>query len=196
MNLANAVSASRIVFSPIFFVVAFLPRWVPGRFALFSTVVVWVLFVLIELTDLADGMIARSSGTVSDFGKILDPFADVISRLTYFAVFASFLIMPMWMFVLIMYRETSIIFIRAMLIRDGVTLAARPGGKAKAVIYAISSAIGLAVLMNQRLGTLQQFGFVPQWIAFGAFAVAVLFSWGSFIDYLVVVRRHYRDRRV
>ena len=52
-----------------------------------STVVLWVLFVVIELSDVFDGMVARRRQIVSDLGKLLDPFADVVSRLTYFIVF-------------------------------------------------------------------------------------------------------------
>lgn len=193
-NLANALTSSRLWFSPVFFVFAFLPYWTAGRYALLSVIVLWVLFVLIELSDVLDGAVARRQGMVSDLGKLLDPFADVISRLTYFIIFAAFSIMPVWMFVLIMYRETGIIFVRMMMMKDGVALAARPGGKLKAVTYAVSSGIGLLMLMHLRLQNLH--GLMPMlpWLAIGAFGLSVLMAWGSFIDYLIVLRNHYRSR--
>ena len=45
---------------------------------------VWAAFLLIEFSDLLDGHFARSRNQESDIGKVLDPFADALSRLTYF----------------------------------------------------------------------------------------------------------------
>ncbi len=194
MNAANALTSLRLVLSPIFFFFAYLPYWTSGRFAVLSTVILWTVFVLVEASDILDGAVARSRGIVSDLGKLLDPFADVISRLTYFLIFAVFNIMPVWMFVLIMYREVGITFVRMMMMRDGVALAARTGGKTKAVMYAISSGLGLLMLMHLRLQNLH--GFMPwlPWVTFAAFGLSVLLSWGSFVDYLIILRRHYADR--
>jgi len=194
VNAANALTSLRLVLSPLFFVFAFLPYWTSGQFAVLSTVLLWTIFVLVELSDMLDGAVARAQGIVSDLGKLLDPFADVVSRLTYFLVFTVFQIMPAWMFVLILWREVGIIFVRMMMIRDGVALAARKGGKTKAVMYAVSSGFGLLMLMHLRMQNLH--GFMPwlPWVTMGAFLVSVILAWGSFIDYLIILRRHYTDR--
>lgn len=194
MNVANFVTSLRLYLSPVFFFFAFLPYWTAGRFGVLSSVVLWVLFVVIELSDMLDGMIARKLGIVSDLGKLLDPFADVVSRLTYFIVFAAFSIMPVWMFVLIMYREVGIIFLRMMMVRDGVALAARKGGKLKAVVYAVSAGIGLLMLMHLRVQNLHSLMPALPWVAIGTFGLAVVLSWVSMFDYLIVIRRHYRAR--
>lgn len=193
VNVANAVTSLRLVLSPVFFFIAFLPIWSGGRFALLSTVVLWLLYAFIEISDVLDGMVARSQGIVSDVGKLLDPFADVVSRLTYFVVFSAFAIMPVWMFLLILYREVGIIFVRMLMIRDGIALAARAGGKTKAVLYAVSAGLGLLMLMHVRLGSFP--GLMPAlpWVVFGAFGLSVLMSWASFIDYLIILYRHYRQ---
>lgn len=39
------------------------------------------LLLLSELTDIADGIIARKYGMVSDFGKMLDPVADKLTQI-------------------------------------------------------------------------------------------------------------------
>lgn len=195
VNTANTLTASRIAMSPIFFVVAFLPVWGGPRFSLISVMVLWVLFVLMEITDVLDGAVARSLGIVTDLGKVLDPFSDVVSRLTYFVVFVAFSIMPVWMFLLILYREVGIIFVRMMMIRDGIALAARAGGKAKAVLYAVSTGLGLLMLTHVRLGGLH--GLMPAlpWVVLGAFLASVVLAWASFLDYLIIVVRHYRANR-
>ncbi|MFP4151604.1 MAG: CDP-alcohol phosphatidyltransferase family protein [Alkalispirochaeta sp.] len=195
MNIANQLTSLRLYLSPLFFIFAFLPEWSDGRYALLSTVVLWVLFAVIEISDAVDGAVARGMGIVSDLGKLLDPFADVISRLTYFVVFAALSIMPVWMFILIMYREVGIIFLRMMMIRDGVALAARKGGKTKAVMYAVSAGIALLLLMHQRLGNLPTLFPILEWAVLVAFGISVFLSWFSMVDYLIVIRRHYREAR-
>ena len=193
MNRANLLTSVRLVLSPVFFIVAYLPWWAGYRFALPATVTLWVLFVLMEATDLFDGMVARREGIVSDLGKVLDPFADVVMHLTFFLVFAAFNVIPIWMFLLLMYREIGIVFVRLLMIRDGIALAARKGGKIKTALYAAGSVLGLMMLMHTRLGNLH--GLMPYlpWVTMAVFLAAVLMSWGSFIDYLIVLARHRRD---
>ena len=150
----------------------------------------WILFILMEVSDMIDGVVARGLDQVSDMGKLLDPFADVVSRLTYFVVFAVLGIMPAWMMVLIMYREIGIMFVRMVMYRDGIALAARRGGKAKAVIYAVAGGMGLLVLSNRYLGWLSLHTATLQTTAIVVFGLSVLFAWISFIDYLIVFRAH------
>ncbi len=76
----------RVVLSPVFFVVYFMPQWfnftaVPVIAAL------TLIFTAIEVSDLIDGKVARKLNQVSDLGKLLDPFGDSLSRLTYFLCF-------------------------------------------------------------------------------------------------------------
>lgn len=194
MNLANTLTSLRIVLSPLYFLAAWIPVWSSGRFNLPSIIAMWALFIVMELSDLADGWVARKQGIVSDAGKLLDPFADVVARLTYFSVFSAFRIMPVWMFVLIMYRELGIIFVRLMLIRDGVALGARGGGKLKSFVYGLAAAAALLQLTHSRLQNLHWM--MPQlpWVVLGLFLAGVVLAWVSFGDYLMVVRRHYRDK--
>ncbi|MFP4409437.1 MAG: CDP-alcohol phosphatidyltransferase family protein [Spirochaetaceae bacterium] len=104
MNVATALTASRLVLSPLFFVLFFLPEWT-GSYHLVTVVLLWIVFFAIEISDILDGAVARRKNIVSDLGKLFDPFADVISRLTYFITFAAVGIMPAWIVLLILYRE-------------------------------------------------------------------------------------------
>lgn len=80
ITLADRITLSRLVITPAIVVCYFLlpadPVWV-----------FWVCGLLCggaELTDLLDGKIARRRREVSDFGKLADPFCDVIYRQTVF----------------------------------------------------------------------------------------------------------------
>lgn len=71
----------------------------------------WImgLVILAIATDYLDGRVARWSHTVSDWGKILDPFADkiggglVIAALTYRDA------LPMWFLLTILVRDIAIV---------------------------------------------------------------------------------------
>ena len=134
MNLADRLTSSRLFLAPIFFIAY---QWGSALGQGPATALLWVLFVAMEISDLLDGKAARKQGTVSAFGKLFDPFADVIERMTYFVCFAFSGIMPIWALLLILYREFAQLFLRMVLSGRGIAMGARPGGKLKAVfLYA------------------------------------------------------------
>lgn len=186
MNLANALTASRLVMAPIFFAVY---QWgdALGLSGPAAAVIMIILFAFMELSDLLDGMAARSSNSVSAFGKLFDPFADVVARLTYFLCFAHAGVMPLWMLLIVLNREFGILFLRQLLAVKGVAMGARPGGKTKAVLYATAGGMSLAYL------ALPAFGLVlPGWSLLATrvvYGLAVALSVGSFIDYLIQFRK-------
>ena len=97
------------------------------------------------------GIIARRYKLVTDLGKVLDPFSDTLARLTYFVCLISVSVMPVWVFIIMMYREFSIIFLRMLMMKTGKTVAANNWGKAKAVMYAISGIAGILYVSFSRL---------------------------------------------
>jgi len=98
-----------------------------------------LFFTLIEISDGLDGHLARKNNLVSEFGKVMDPYADSISRLlVYFALAISnhvFLFVPIVMAM----RDITVANARMTLIRNNVTPAARFSGKFKAVIQAVGA---------------------------------------------------------
>ncbi|MFQ3621443.1 MAG: CDP-diacylglycerol--glycerol-3-phosphate 3-phosphatidyltransferase [Spirochaetales bacterium] len=183
MNLPNLLTSSRIYLSPIFFVFFYIPLWT-GRGSFLTIIILWIIYLIMETSDAVDGSIARALDQVTDTGKLLDPFADVVSRLTYFVCFVATGIMPAWAFILIMYREFGITYLRMILYKDGYALAARKGGKMKAVLYAVAGGFGLGLHTCKLLGWLpayQPLLLIVTKVLFGLAAVVALIS---FIDYL------------
>jgi len=185
MSTADKVTLSRIFLAPLFFI---LYRY-PLLGALPTVILLWLLFAVIELSDLVDGQIARSANMVSDFGKLFDPFADVLARVTYFICFAFDGIMPLWIFLIVLYREFSILFLRMMLSGRGIAMGARPGGKLKAGLYMVSGLLALLFSSVKRLAPAAQFQDILGSLVLAAFIAAALLSIISFIDYLVQYRR-------
>jgi len=185
MTTADKVTLSRIILAPLFFILY--------RYPLFddlpTIILLWVLFFLIEASDLVDGQIARRSKEVSDFGKLFDPFADVLARVTYFVCFASDGIMPLWILLLILYREFGILFLRNLLSFRGIAMGARPGGKLKAGLYMVAGVLSLALVSLARLAFLPEVAAPLETLVLVAFILAALLSVGSFVDYFMQYRK-------
>ena len=194
MKLSNKFTLARAIFAPIFFLLYSIPIWFPSASILskISGVILIPLLAVIELTDYWDGHYARKNNEVSDFGKLFDPFADVMLNLSVFLCAVSSNYMPIVLFVLILYREFSQNFLRMVAISRGVAIAARKGGKFKTVFYIISGFAFLTVECASRLGLVDLLGTysepvlaVSKIVLVVMFSLCVVFSYASFIDYLV-----------
>lgn len=145
MNLPNKLTVTRLVLVPVFFIFFLIGRFTSLK--VLSTVVMLSVYACAELSDLLDGKIARGRNLVTDLGKVMDPFADTLTHITYFVCFLYSSIMPLWAFVLIMWREFSILFIRMLLAKyAGVSMPANIFGKSKTVLYAATTLLSFVYL--------------------------------------------------
>ena len=199
MNLADKVTSARLILAPSFFVVYLLPGILPSFFALpmdgslkgtvWSVPVLWVIFVVSEITDMLDGMLARKRAEVSDFGKLFDPFADTLTQVSYFLCFVIDGILPPLLFLAVLYREFSMLFVRNLMLRKGIAQGARLGGKIKTITYILAGALALLASSVIRLGF---DGELYRWLVIAArtaFAVSVIIAIVSFLDYVSVYRK-------
>jgi CDP-diacylglycerol--glycerol-3-phosphate 3-phosphatidyltransferase len=191
MKLADKVTSLRIILAPVFFVIYLLPQLFPSTsFGLVWTVpVLWGLFIGSEITDMLDGMIARKRGEVSDFGKFFDPFADTLVQVTYFFCFVIDGILPSILFLAVLYREFSILFIRNLMLRKGVAMGARMGGKIKTLTYILAGAFALLASSVDRLGLNSGLYRILCTISVTIFIISVIISFLSFFDYYSVYKK-------
>ena len=193
-----------MVVAPVFFIIYLLPRFFPAIFpaappsgggslfvsgSFWMVVILWFLFVGSEITDLLDGMIARRRGETSDFGKFFDPFADTLTQVTYFFCFVIDGILPPVLFLAVLYREFSILFIRNMMLRKGIIMGARFGGKIKTVAYVLAAGLALLASSAQRLGLADELSRGFATAASAVFGISVLVAAISFFDYISVYRK-------
>jgi CDP-diacylglycerol---glycerol-3-phosphate 3-phosphatidyltransferase len=211
MKTANAFTLSRILLSPVFFVVYFIPVWT-GRFAGLSAWVLIPLLGFMEFTDFLDGYFARKQHEVSDFGKLFDPFADVVVHLTTFTCFMTSYgpdigrYLPPVIFIFIVYREFGMNFMRMVAAKNGTAIAARMGGKLKTVSYVLTGFVCLvpecAVRLyyagsgnagNLIISVVQNY---PAWktAALVLFLVSLVLSYASFADYLVHFKSYFAGK--
>ena len=93
----------------------------------------WCVFFLLGMSDVLDGKLARSRGTITEFGKFLDPVADKFMIGTAMISLSILERMPWWITITILTREVAITLLRIAVIKRGV-VAANKGGKAKAMM--------------------------------------------------------------
>ncbi|MBQ0072313.1 MAG: CDP-diacylglycerol--glycerol-3-phosphate 3-phosphatidyltransferase, partial [Spirochaetales bacterium] len=143
MNLPNKLTVTRLVLVPIFFLAFQLGIHIPSL-SVICTVIVLIAYAVAELSDLLDGKTARKYNLVTDLGKVMDPFADTLTHVTYFVCFMNYGIMPSWAFIIIMWREFSILFMRMLLAKyAGVSMPANIFGKSKTVLYAADTLLAI-----------------------------------------------------
>src|ERR1700681_4538283 len=167
MNVPNGLTLSRLVAIPPLMVLL-LVRF-PGHDQLAAA-----LFIVFSITDTLDGQIARRRGTVSDFGKFLDPLADKLFVLSVLIVLVQEGLVASWVVVVIFSRELIITILRSVGAAQGQVIAAAPLGKTKTVMQ--MSAVTLLIL--QRPYPIV----VP--LADLAVGVAIIFTIWSGLDYL------------
>lgn len=185
MKTSDAFTTVRIIFAPIFFILYMFPIWT-GLLDAVSIYVIVPLLLFAEFTDFLDGFYARKYNVVSDFGKIFDPFADVLLHLTTFFCFLLSGYMPAIFFIFILYREFGMLFIRLMATKKGITMGARKGGKLKTVLYVVASFYSLFLESCVRLAIVlpADFEFLTT-IGYVLYGIALLASYVSFGDYIM-----------
>lgn len=194
MKIADKFTLSRIILSPFFFALYFLPTWTNFP-AVASVCIIIPLLAFMEFTDFLDGFFARKMNAVSDFGKLFDPFADVLVHLTTFCCFVISGYMPGLIFMLILYREFGMNFVRLMAAQKGVAIGARKGGKFKTVLYVVATFYCLAIESCTRLGidiSVATTGLDVCRMAL--FGLCLCAAYASFLDYLIHFGSLLRDK--
>ena len=114
-----------------------------------------ILLIVSALTDVIDGIIARKCNMISDFGKIIDPFAD---KLTQFAMIVCLTNRYREMFFLIgffLLKEISQAILGLLVVKKhNIVNSAQWFGKASTVVlYAVIIALVIFPWMNRDLVT-------------------------------------------
>lgn len=193
LTLPNTLTLLRLASAPVFLALFFAEfldplgdRW---RLVLCLGVV-----ALSEASDLLDGWLARRYRQVSDFGKLMDPYADSAFRLTVLFSFASHEYgrtawVPLWMVVVLLYRDIVTSVLRTFAIKRGAVVAARFSGKLKAVAEAgaIVSILVVAIAYKMMSNVPEDWVYRHvrgiMWIVLG---IAV---WSA-VDYFWACRKH------
>ena len=186
LKLALYLTLARIFISPIFLII-YLKYQEFGISLITLPMILLGLLTISELSDFFDGFIARKWDQVTDLGKILDPMADSIARISVFLTFTQgFIKLPLLLVLVFLYRDVVISMLRTLCALRGVTLAARISGKIKAVIQAIAAFVILVLMIPFAMGSLSLEKL--QSISFYVVAAAALYTLFSGIEYIYANR--------
>jgi CDP-diacylglycerol--glycerol-3-phosphate 3-phosphatidyltransferase len=164
MTFANQLTLVRLV--AVVPVMAALYIQFPG-----NRTVATVLYVAAILTDYLDGILARRSGKVTAFGKLMDSVADkaLISSM-FFALVAEGS-MPAWMAAIMVVREFAVTGLRMVALESDEVIAANRWGKAKMN----SQCLAILILL---LGYFQ----IGYWVMLVATILTLLSGWSYLKD--------------
>jgi len=184
----NFLTAARLPLAPL--AVVFMVQDEPWAF-----LVAALLAILLEITDIMDGQVARRYGAVTNFGKLFDPFSDAFCRFTLFLGLYAIGVADLWMIMVIFYRDASISFFRTVAAVRNVVLAARPSGKLKAIVQGVGTQVIFVALV--------WFAYQPSqtWlepIPWWTMVVITVVTGASFFDYffgnLKILRAAWSDK--
>jgi CDP-diacylglycerol--glycerol-3-phosphate 3-phosphatidyltransferase len=105
MVLPNQLTVLRIVLTPLFLILFLADDPFIKQISL-------CVFIIAALTDWYDGWLARKYNYITNWGKFWDPLADKILTSTAFMAFVLIDIIPLWMVILVIFRDLLITGLR------------------------------------------------------------------------------------
>src|SRR5579863_5866128 len=175
LNLPNVLTVLRIMLVPVL-VVALLGKSSTGD------ITAAIVFVLASATDFADGYLARSRGSVTTFGKLMDPLADKLLIVAALLSLVSLGRLAAWVAMVIIARELAVTVLRLGATQAGVVMAASMFGKVKTCLQIAAILAVIAVHGN------------PLWVSLLLYAT-VLVTVLSGLDYFCGLRRRLEEAR-
>ncbi|UAK23949.1 CDP-diacylglycerol--glycerol-3-phosphate 3-phosphatidyltransferase [Sphingomonas nostoxanthinifaciens] len=179
LTLPNILTLSRILAMPV--LVALL--WYPGRG---DYAAVFVLYVLVGITDYFDGYLARAQGTVSKLGIFLDPIADKIMVATVIVMLVFTRAIDGWPVIaalIILLREIAVSGLREFLAGVRVSLPVSQLAKWKTTFQLVS--LG-AIILAGALPEAAWINLVGLTCLWAAAALTLVTGW----DYLRIGLKH------
>lgn len=188
MSIAHYFTFIRIFISPVFLII-YISHQTLGINDLLLPWVLLFLLAVSETSDAVDGYIARKYNQVTDLGKILDPMADSIYRISVFLTFTLPPVnIPMWLVFIFFYRDSVVGTIRSICALKGLALGARISGKIKAVVQGIAAACVLILMIAESLGTISQMQLT--YYSTSIVGVAAIYTLYSGVDYVLANRSY------
>jgi CDP-diacylglycerol--glycerol-3-phosphate 3-phosphatidyltransferase len=138
VNLPNVLTVLRILLVPVV-VVALLDETPNGD------LLAAIVFALASATDWVDGYLARSRGSITTFGKLMDPIADKLLVVAALVSLVSLDRLQAWVAMVIIARELAVTMSRMAATGQGVVIAANRWGKVKTAMQVLTIFLLIAV---------------------------------------------------
>lgn len=156
MTFPNQLTLLRILLTP--FIVYFLTID-----TFYYRTLSFVLFFVASFTDWYDGYIARKFGSITSWGKFLDPLADKILVLSMFVAFLVIGEVALWMVIVIAMRDIIITILRIYAVQHKKPIVTSTFAKWKTASQMVAIYLILIILMLKQKPNL--FADSPNWIS-------------------------------
>jgi CDP-diacylglycerol--glycerol-3-phosphate 3-phosphatidyltransferase len=180
--MANRITLVRIVSLPLLLLFLTFHGKPWAILALFT-------FVLLSLTDILDGWVARKYGQVTRTGKLLDPIADKLLIMTALLPLIQRGSVAAWVGVVILGRELIVTGVRMIAAAEHLVIAAGTLGKYKTILYIV----GISILIGAPgLPYPGGFEYVEEWLrllGLGVLAAGIAFGIVSGVEYYLAYSR-------
>lgn len=130
LNVPNVLTLIRLLLVPVY-----IALFVNGR-----KYAALIVFLAASFTDLLDGMIARKYNLITDFGKLMDPFADKVMVLT--AMFSMAIgsaaipaVIPWAAVIILLLKELVMICGGMLLLKHGIVVYSSMIGKVAHCVF-------------------------------------------------------------
>lgn len=130
MNIPNFLTIVRFFLIPV---IGFLMYSKDPNYVLASL----VIFVFAVFTDWLDGYIARNYNKKTTFGTFFDPLVDKMLILTMLFLFVDLDMLPLWMILLVLFREFLVTGVRQVCSKPKKIVGANWMGKTKFIMQAL-----------------------------------------------------------
>ena len=134
LNIANIITIFRIILIPIFIVFYLNTNFYYEQFPLWAI----LIFLLAFFSDVIDGMIARSKNLITNVGKVLDPLADKLLRLSVLLCFMLKEVIPLYLFIILLVFDLASIITASVLYFKKIVIPANIVGKITTIFMSLS----------------------------------------------------------
>ena len=175
MNVPNALTALRLLAVPVFIVL-----FVQGRLG-----AALLVFCGAMITDMLDGIAARALKQFTKIGAIMDPIADKTMGLAALGLLCWSGRLPMWLLLMLIFREVCIFTAIWILDRTGRDYTIRPTRFGKYATVFLTAVTIFALVQGAR-----QVGTTPALIALALVAAVCIFvSWAQYLALFISLMR-------
>lgn len=134
MKAANALTVSRLFIAIVYFVALLVLPEGPAMF------VPLALLLIAALTDVLDGMVARRTNSVTEFGRVADAYVDRVLAVGSYVIFLSWGLVDAWVVLVIVVREFVVAGMRNLADARALKFQATVFGKTKFLSQMIACA--------------------------------------------------------
>lgn len=144
LNVSNILSAIRFTLVPLLITMFGLLIFVNEKFII--KIIIFIFAVIVCLTDLFDGYIARTFKQVTNLGKVLDPVGDFLMIICFSVLAYVNNVIEWWFFLLIMIRIPGLLIVMIFLMVLDIKFKLKTSLLGKASIFYTLCLLGLATL--------------------------------------------------